>query len=255
MLHHSPTQTCLYKRLTDTKDLKLHQDLINRSKWRSRVEMTGHRVDHLYSDQVQPAHRTTTKPMRVAVSRGGQVNLQVCSRILTWGGGSSEKCSGLLSGCRYFSSAACWASLTDGRWQQLGSARPDRLQLHPRLLQAPRLRGSSGGSELFKTPERQLSAGSGPSAGALLPFHCTCELVQDRLSDGGQPRLHSLLFTAEGPRLQEGRKGGRKSARRDGKCSPSRAERCFQHSLNTTVPCVHSPRDHLLVFGVWLQQT
>lgn len=170
-------------------------------------------------------------------------------------GGSSEKCSGLLSGCRYFSSAACWASLTDGRWQQLGSARPDRLQLHPRLLQAPRLRGSSGGSELFKTPERQLSAGSGPSAGALLPFHCTCELVQDRLSDGGQPRLHSLLFTAEGPRLQEGRKGGRKSARRDGKCSPSRAERCFQHSLNTTVPCVHSPRDHLLVFGVWLQQT
>lgn len=189
------------------------------------------------------------------VSGGGQVNLQVCSRILTWGGGSSEKCSGLLSGCRYFSSAACWASLTDGRWQQLGSARPDRLQLHPRLLQAPRLRGSSGGSELFKTPERQLSAGSGPSAGALLPFHCTCELVQDRLSDGGQPRLHSLLFTAEGPRLQEGRKGGRKSARRDGKCSPSRAERCFQHSLNTTVPCVHSPRDHLLVFGVWLQQT
>lgn len=71
MLHHSPTQTCLYKRLTDTKDLKLHQDLINRSKWRSRVEMKGHRVDHLYSDQVQPAHRTTTKPMRVAVSRGG----------------------------------------------------------------------------------------------------------------------------------------------------------------------------------------
>lgn len=94
-----------------------------------------------------------------------------------------------------------------------------------------RLRGSSGGGELFKTPERQLSAGSGPSAGALLPFHCTCELVQDRLSGGGQPRLHSLLFTAEGPRLQEGRKGGRKSARRDGKCSPSRAERSFQYRL------------------------
>lgn len=153
-------------------------------------------------------------------------------------GGQREISSGFrVRCCRVVGPAASSASSAaaggDGGSARLGSARsssvqssparpgptrPGRLQLHPPLLQAPELRSSSGGRVGFKAEEQQLSSGSGPPAAAVPPFRWKSESVQRWLSVGGRCSLSSSFFTAEGPRLQEGKRERRKRAGHAGKC-------------------------------------
>lgn len=95
------------------------------------------------------------------------------------------------------------------------SVRPGRLQLHPPLLQAAEPRRSSGART---TQGRETGTGLGLRSVSSRPDDMPLEVRFGSVS-GSCCGFSSSFFKGEGPRLQEGRKGGRKCAVHDGSCS------------------------------------
>lgn len=140
---------------------------------------------------------------------GGPGGPQVCSRTHMKGGG--------LVGSGFSCGPAATSAGRDTTAGPVparpGLARPGRLQFHPLRSSAP--------------PGAPAASRSGNSGGARCPGGQQPLLRHSAAVGLGSVRFRvrrcrwfsSSFFTAEGPRLQEGRKEGRKRAGLDGKCS------------------------------------